>query len=164
MKHLFLFFILFISLHLNAQHKEGNLSNANFFDPERDPIALRSNTTLQLLMSEYMLAKSVKARLGQDCQVLIIHKNRLHDGSESLLFEGVYLAKARQRFSLLVPLIPDAQGRYYYASAQAIICSAPGCNNCSILNGNCVGCCDSTSGTAVALPSPLSKVPMTIDE
>ena len=164
MKHFLPLGFMLVLLRLGAQNNSGNLPQANFFDPERDPVALRSDTTLQLLVSEYVLAKSVKARLGQDCQVLKIRKSQGRDGSESLLFEGVYLAKARQRFSLSVPLLPDAQGRYYYASAQAIVCSAPGCNNCSILNGNCVGCCDSASGNAVALPTSLSKVLMTIDE
>jgi hypothetical protein len=164
MKHLFLLTILFASLHLNAQHKDGALSKLLFFDPEHDPVALRSDTTLQLLVSEYVLSKSVKARLGQDCEVTKTYKKRLPNGDETLVFEGLFLSKARQPFTLGIPLIPDTQGRLYYTSAQAIVCSSPGCSNCSIVNGNCSGCCSSAVGSAVGLPVPLLKVPLTIDE
>ncbi|MFN0216694.1 MAG: hypothetical protein ACKVT2_20740 [Saprospiraceae bacterium] len=164
MKHLFLFFMLLSALGLNAQHKAANLSSSNFFNPASDPIALRFDTTFQLLVSEYVLAKSVKARLGQGCQVLKIYKSRFGDGNPSLLIEGVFQDKNRQPFLLSVPLLADAHAQFYFASDQAIVCAAPGCNNCSIMNGVCVGCCDSASGTAVALPTPLSKIQMTIDE
>lgn len=164
MKHLFLLTILFTSLHLNAQHRDRDLSKLLFFDPEHDPIAIRSDTMLQLIISEYVLAKSVKARLGQDCQVTKTYKNRLPNGDETLVFEGLFLSKGRQPFTLGIVLIPDTQGRFYYTSAQAIVCSSPGCNNCSIVNGNCSGCCSSAVGSAVGLPVPLLKVPLTIDE
>ncbi len=149
-------------MHLGAQVNSGG--TAHFFDPEHDPVAVRSDTTLQLLVSEYLLAKSVKARLGQSCQVLKIYKNQPSAIGETLVFEGIYGSKNRQRFTLSIPLMPDTSGRFYYASAQAIVCSAPGCNNCSILNGNCVGCCSSANGGAVSLPSPLLKVQTNIDE
>ena len=63
MKYALLLFIIFSSLRLFAQFNTGNAPQHNFFDPERDPIALRSDTTLQLLVSEYILCKSVKARM-----------------------------------------------------------------------------------------------------
>ncbi len=157
-----LFAIAFLSL--NAQNNGHNLPQATFFDPERDPVALRSDTSLQLLVSEYVLLKSAKTRMGQDCQILKTYKNKSPNGVESLLFEGVYLTKNRQRFTLCVPLTPDAQGRFYYVSAQALVCSAPGCNNCSIANGNCVGCCSSGNGNSVSFPSPLLKVQTNLED
>ncbi|MBC7774095.1 MAG: hypothetical protein H7246_01550 [Phycisphaerae bacterium] len=164
MKHTLSLLLAIAFLPLNAQNNGHNLPQVNFFDPEHDPVALRSDTTLQLLVSEYVLVKSVKARMGQDCQILKTYKNRSPNGGENLLFEGIYLAKNRQRFTLSVSLTPDAQGRFYYASSQALVCSAPGCNNCSIANGNCVGCCSSANGNAVSLPSPLLKVQTNLDD
>ena len=164
MKQIFLLLFLLTGLCLNAQNPGTELAPCHFFDPERDPLALRSDSVLLLLVSEYVLAKSVKARLGQDCQVLKISKNCLPEGQNFLLFEGLFLAKNRQEFRLSIPLVPDTQGRFYYASSQALVCSAPGCNNCSIMNGKCVGCCSSVSGSAIAIPNPLLKVTTTIDE
>ena len=51
MKYALLLFIIFSSLRLFAQFNTGNAPQHNFFDPERDPIALRSDTTLQLLVT-----------------------------------------------------------------------------------------------------------------
>ena len=161
MKPLLLFFFIIIGLQLNAQVKEHTPS---FFDPEHDPVAMRSDTSIQLLVSEYILAKSVKARFSQDCQVIKMYKNKLPNGGEVLVFEGVILSKSRQPFTLGVPLIPDTQGRFLYASTQALVCSAPGCSNCSIQNGNCLGCCSSSTSYASTLQVPLLKVQQTIEE
>ncbi len=163
MKYIFQTLFLLASLRMSAQNPGGNMPQKIFFDPERDPVALRTDTTLQLLVSEYVLTKSVKARMGPNCLILKASKSRSPKGIESLLFEGIYLAKDRQRFTISVPLVPDAQGQLYYTSSQAIVCSAPGCNNCSIDNGNCVGCCSNINGSAVALPSPLLKVQINIE-
>jgi len=162
MKHIFLFLFILASFGLNAQVNDAG--TINFFDPERDPVALRSDTSLQLLVSEYVLNKAVKSRMGQGCQVQKTSKNRLINGSEYLIFEGTFGIRESQHFTLAVPLMPDALGRFYYTSAQAMVCSSPGCSNCSILNGNCVGCCSSSSSRAVSLPSPLLKVSTTIEE
>lgn len=155
----FLFFILF-SGHLIAQVK----NNSVFFDPQHDPVALRNDTSIQLLVSEYVLTKSVEARLGQGCQILKMYKNRTASRPQTIVFEGVYRAKNNQKFCLEIPLQPDAQAQFYYASTQALVCSSPGCNNCSILNGNCVGCCSEAGGGAVSLPSPLAKIQTSIKE
>lgn len=164
MKHLYLLFCLLISLNLQAQVAGNGTVSSNFFDPEQHPIALRSDTSLQLLVSQNVLVKSVKARMGPDCQILKMYRNRLPKGGECLVFEGIYLQKDQQRFILSVPLQPDAQGRFYYASTQALICSSPGCNNCSISNGNCVGCCSDPVNSAVVLPKPLSKIQTNVEK
>lgn len=156
MKYILPILLILASVRMSAQ-------NPIFFDPAHDPVALRTDSTLQLLVSEYVLTKSVKARLGPDCKVLKAYKHRSPKGAESLIFEGIYLAKNGQHFTLSVPLVPDAQGRFYYTSSQSIVCSAPGCNNCSIDNGNCVGCCSDANGSAVALPTPLLKVQINIE-
>ncbi|MFN0175885.1 MAG: hypothetical protein ACKVU0_14630 [Saprospiraceae bacterium] len=160
MKYALLLLFMLFSFLLTAQVKNTNA----FFDPQHDPVALRSDTSIQLLVSEYVLAKSVEARLGQGCQVLKTYKNRLTSGTQTLVFEGVYRTKNNQKFSLEIPLKPDAQARFYYASTQALVCSSPGCNNCSILDGNCVGCCTEAVGGAVSLPSPLAKIQTNIKE
>lgn len=164
MKHIVLLFLLLSGLQLNAQVNSKDAPQISFFDPEHDPVVIRSDTTLQLLISEYVLAKSVQARLGQDCQVTKISKLRSGNEVESLVIEGVWISKVRQHFALGIPLIPDANGRLYFASTQALLCSSPGCNNCSIQNGHCTGCCLSSSGSSVGLPGPLLKVSITIDQ
>ncbi len=151
---------MLFSVYLTAQVN----NNSAFFDPQHDPVALRSDTSIQLLVSEYVLFKSVETRLGQGCQVLNTYKDRTASGAQSLVFEGIYQAKSNQKFCLEIPLKPDAQARFYFASTQALVCSSPGCNNCSILNGNCVGCCSEAGGGAVSLPSPLAKIQTSIKE
>ena len=164
MKQIILLLLLLPCLRLSAQVNPKDALQIHYFDPEHDPVALRSDTSLQLLVSEYILAKSVQARMGQDCQVTKISKVRSTQGAESLVFQGVWISKDRQQFTLGIPLIPDDSGRLFYASTQALVCSSPGCNNCSILNGNCTGCCLISTGSSVGLPSPLLKVSITIDQ
>jgi hypothetical protein len=164
MKHILLLLLIFTCLQLSAQINPKEASQISYFDPEHDPVAIRSDNALQLLVSEYILAKSVQARLGPDCQVTKISKTQSGAGAESLVFEGIWISKVRQQFVLGIPLNPDASGRLFYASTQALVCSSPGCNNCSILNGNCTGCCLSNSGSAIGLPGPLLKVSITIDQ
>ena len=106
---------------------------------------------------------SDSARMGQDCQVLKTYQKKLQNGTERLIFEGIYTSKSRQHFTVSIPLKPDEQGRFYYISGQSIVCSASGCNNCTIDQGNCIGCCSSTSN-AVSLTSPLLKVQTNIEE
>ncbi|MBK6995682.1 MAG: hypothetical protein IPH31_12415 [Lewinellaceae bacterium] len=160
MKHALLLLSMLFSVYLTAQVN----NNSAFFDPQHDPVALRSDTSIQLLVSEYVLSKSVEARLGHGCQVVKTYKNRTASGAQTLVFEGIYQAKSNQKFCLEIPLKPDAQARFYFASRQALVCSSPGCNNCSILNGNCVGCCSEAGGGAVSLPSPLAKIQTSIKE
>ncbi len=161
MKNLYLLCCILICVRLSAQ---VSTPQVKFFDPQNDPVALRSDTAIQLLVSEYVLFKSVEARLGQGCQVLKTYKNKTASGAQILVFEGVYQAKNQQKFTLGIPLNPDAQGRLYFASAQALVCSSPGCNNCSILDGSCVGCCSDAAGSAVSLPNPLMKIQTNIKE
>lgn len=160
MKHFLALFCLLFGLSGQAQVA----CDCAFFDPTKDPVAFRKDTTLQLIVSEYVLAKSVKTRLGPSCQVSKTYKIRGNLGEPILVFEGVLGLSPPQSFTLGIPLIPDAQQRYFYASSQALVCSSPGCNNCSILNGNCTGCCSSATGGNVALPMPLQKIQTNIEE
>jgi hypothetical protein len=164
MKQIILLLLLLPCLRLSAQLNSKDAPQISYFNPEHDPVAIRSDTALQLLVSEYVLAKSVQARLGSDCQVAKISKVRAGNEAESLVIEGVWISKDRQHFALGIPLIPDVNGRLYYASNQALLCSSLGCNNCSIQNGHCIGCCLSSSGSSVGLPGPLLKVSITIDQ
>jgi hypothetical protein len=164
MKNLFLLLLLLAGMRMSAQVNSGGNAQIIFFDPEHDAVAIRNDTTLQLLVSEYILAKSVKARLGQDYQVRKIYKSRSSQGDDTLIFEGEFNLRIKQRFTLSIPMIPDTLGLLYYASTQALLCSQPGCNNCSIVNGSCAGCCSSGTASAIGLPAPLLKVPMTIEQ
>lgn len=155
MKNTFLILFAFIGHCLAAQ-------TSPYFDPERDPVAQRTDTDFQLIVSEYVLAKSLKASMGNNCHVEKTYKDKLADGRPCLFFEGRWMQDLHH-FSIGIPLKPDAQQRLFYLESQAIVCSAPGCNNCSIYNGNCVGCCSSTSENRLS-PTPLKKVQMAIDE
>ncbi len=160
MKLFLLLICLLGTLPLWAQISEHSIS----FDPEKDPIAIRSDSSIQLVVSEFILAKSLQARMGKAYLVQKIYQITTPDGMSTLIFEGINLNKNRQKFNLGIPLNTSTFGRFYYASNQALVCSAPGCNNCSILNGNCVGCCSSATGSALAVPSPLAKVQTSLDE
>ena len=162
MKHALPLSFLFGALALNAQVPASE--NVLYFDPLQDPVALRTDTTLQLLLSTSVLAQSVQTRLGAGTQVTRSYQTRSPKGVETLIFEGLYTNQDGQQFSLEIPLRPDATGRLWFADSAALVCSSPGCNNCSIYQGNCVGCCTSTSANASYLPAPLVKVPLTINE
>lgn len=160
----FLPFILFsfCTATLFAQSKNDGVP-PTFFDPQKDPIALRNDTVLHLLVSEYVLAKSVKTRLGTDYQVTKTWKSTRPD--EPMLFlEGHINTPQPHSFTLAIPLVSDVSGRFYYASSQALVCSSPGCSNCSILHGACVGCCASAVGNGLSVTSPLVKIQTSIDE
>jgi len=139
---------------------------ANFFDPEQNPVAMRNNTTLQLIVSEYVLAKSVTTRLGQGSKVSNMYKTKSANGTESLIFEGNYSGNEPHHFSMRITLVPDLAGKYFYISSPALICEKIGCFNCSIFEGDCIGCCPTLEGNGRAgrdLAAPLLRVPTSTD-
>lgn len=163
MKHIVLVVCLLGGLCMNAQVKSRDNFKDNQFDPQRDPVALQSDSTLHLLVSEFILIKALKTRLGPDMQIHKMYKGQLDKGVNCIIFEGWQTGKNAFPIVFLVPLMPDPEQLYYYTSTQAIVCSAPGCNNCSVQNGKCVGCCDSSNESTGTLSQPLSKVDLSVD-
>ena len=151
---------------LSAQ-VSGTIAPAEFFDPERNPVAVRSDTTLQLVVSEYVLIKSVTARLGKGCQVNKMSKIKSLNGMVYLIFEGNYSGRDPQPFALGINLVPDTSGKFYYGSNEALVCEKAGCSNCGILNGACTNCCAPPPGngskTARTIAVPMLKVTSSVD-
>lgn len=142
----------------------GAKAQEKWFDPELHPVAVQIDSGLHLLISEYVLAKSLETRLENSVRVQAVFRQNEPDGQESLLFTGIYTTKSRQAFSLSLRLRPEPLSRFYFADTQAIICSAPGCNNCRVVNQRCEGCCDIASGQSVELVRPLVRVATTVEE
>ncbi len=162
--------MLFLAIAVSAQiFAQGvkTTAPATFFDPERDPIAFRSDTVLLLLVSEYTLVKSVTAGVGQKCVIDKTYKSKLHNGTTSIIFEGHYSNDPGQRFLIGLELIADSTGKYYYAAQEATMCEKPGCNNCTLSDGRCTGCCDDSGNSGLAsrpkIAKPLLKVQTSID-
>lgn len=88
-----------VSIQLCAQVTKS-IPPATFFDPEHDPIAIRSDTSLLLVVSEYILVKSVTARVGQKCVIDKTYKSTLKNGATAIIFEGHYTGDPGQRFSM----------------------------------------------------------------
>jgi len=155
-----------VSIQLCAQVTKS-IPPATFFDPEHDPIAIRSDTSLLLVVSEYILVKSVTARVGQKCVIDKTYKSTLKNGATAIIFEGHYTGDPGQRFSMGLNLIPDAAGKFFYAAQEATMCEKPGCSNCTLSNGRCLGCCDDAGSNGMASRSkivvPLLKVQTSID-
>jgi hypothetical protein len=167
MKHIYIliFFALFAVFESAAQN--NGIPAANFFDPERDPIAVRSDTSTVLVVSEYVLTKALKARMGRGCQVQKMYQKRQRDGADYLFFEVVYAnIDGRQALVMALPLIPDAQRHFFFAGQQALVCKKEGCASCDLVNGQCMGCCALTNGRMANPPIqvPLLKVQTTIDD
>ena len=136
-----------------------------FFDPQTDALAIKKDSVIQLLVSEYALAKSASARLGAGYSVSRMYKDYdTLNGPLTLIIEGRFDNDRRRPFIMAIPLIPDDRNRFYYASSQALVCSQPGCSNCSIQNGDCTGCCATNAGRGDLLPFPLLKIPISPDE
>ncbi|MCC7466597.1 MAG: hypothetical protein IT261_10020 [Saprospiraceae bacterium] len=135
-----------------------------WFDPERHPIAVQKDSSLLLLVSEYVLAKSLDTRMEKSVRVEAVARQKEPDGQHSLVFTGVYPDKSKQPFTLSLRLRPEPSSRFYYADTQAIICSAPGCNNCRVVNQRCEGCCDISSGQSLAVIKPLVRVATEVEE
>jgi len=142
---------------LNTSTPQGS------FDPEHDPIAIRVDSSFQLLVSEYMLIKSLQARLSTEYQIYKVHKTG-ETLQPLLVFEGVYLNSNQQNCSISISLIAASDGLLYHTSNQALVCSTPGCSNCSILEGNCVGCCANSNTRPTIITAPLAKVLSNIDK
>ncbi|MBL7825051.1 MAG: hypothetical protein JNJ57_00355 [Saprospiraceae bacterium] len=151
---------------LQAQIQTRSPQN-NSFDPAFDPIAVRTDTSTQLVVSEFMLAKSLSMRLGKPCTFNEIRKVRMSNGMVMLIFDGQYASPSRQKFSLGVPLIPDNIGKFFYASYQALQCETEGCNSCSIADGKCVGCCFPVGNNGMqvhkTIDMPFQKVQINFD-
>jgi len=145
-----------------AQHPSDS-TLGRFFDPEKQPIATQNDSIVTLVISEYLIAKSIETRLGTSCQITKIYKVAAQNGSYCLVCEGIWKDKSRQPFTLAIPLIPDSQLKYLYAASQALICSSPGCNNCTIQNGHCVGCCSINNEEATNLALPMIKISTKIE-
>jgi hypothetical protein len=135
-----------------------------WFDPALHPVAVQKDSCLHLLVSEYVLAKSLETRMEKSVRVQAVFRQKEPDGGESLVFSGIYPAKSRQPFILSLRLRPEPSSRFYFADNQAIICSAPGCNNCRVVHHQCQGCCDLSSGQSLSLIRPLVKVITELDE
>ncbi|HLP92999.1 MAG TPA: hypothetical protein VK168_03140 [Saprospiraceae bacterium] len=151
MKPFVLLTLLFFTFSL-AQAQE------KWFDPALDPVAVQKDSSLHLLISEYVLAKSLEMRLEQSVRVQAVLRQKEPDGRQSLIFTGIYPDKNKQPFTLSLRLNPDRTSRFYFADNQAIVCYTPGCNNCQVVNHQCEGCCDQSTGQSVALIRPLVKV------
>ena len=166
MKQICILLCFFFALcaQISAQNS-SNIPPATFFDPEQNPVAMRNDTSLQFVVSEYVLVKSVTTRLGQGSRVTKMYKSKWPNGMNCLVFEGNYFGDNQKGFSIGITLLPDANAKFYYASNEAMVCEKPGCNNCSISNGKCIGCCSTDSdGTASqSISVPLLKVPINID-
>lgn len=139
-------------------------AQTGYFDPQLEPLAIRKDSVTQLLVSEYTLARSIKARMGPGSKVLRVYKDRNPSGEEWLMAEGMFYHDQQQPFVVAIPLVPDQQHRLLYAGAQALVCSTPGCNNCSIQNGICVGCCTTATGHSTVLQTPLLRISLTLEE
>lgn len=161
MKHFYFFSLMLVAA---AAFPACLRAQTGFFDPQKEALAIRKDSVTQLLVSEYLLAKSIKARMGPGCSVLRVYKDRNAAGADWLMAEGLFYNDQQQPFVMALPLIPDSQNHLLYAGTQALVCSTPGCNNCSIQNGNCVGCCTTASGQSTVLQSPLIKIALSLEE
>lgn len=132
------------------------------FDPERDPVAIREGDAVQLFVSEYVLSKSVRARIGRQAQVDKVYQ-MVWTGAPYLVVEGRHPSdNGMQTFKFNIPLMPDASGRFLYASATAQACNGP-CGNCGTNPADC-GCCTTSNGrSGQTIPSPLLKVTTTTE-
>jgi hypothetical protein len=136
-----------------------------FFDPSVDPVAIRTDTNLQLIVSEYVLMKSVAARLGQNYRVNKVYLRKLTPGADRLIFEGTFTNNIYHRYTMIVNLIPDATGKFYRSSNTAIECEKEGCNLCDIeADGNCTPCCEKDgTGNNPQISFPMIRVPINFD-
>jgi hypothetical protein len=141
---------------LVAQNPGSGLPQ-HFFDPERDPVVIRQGKSMQLYISEYLIAKSVRARIGRQCDVTKVYT--LSDsGREYLIIEGQYQSDQLQYFQLNIPLMADKAGKYWYAGSEAGSCQSTSCSNCGKPPA-CATCCGGTDGSrAQSIRSPLLKV------
>lgn len=160
-KYLLILPCLLAWLFVRAQ--DGDIPPAQFFDPERNPVAMRSDSgVVDLIVSEYVLAKSIKARMGQNFLVQKISKSRWNNGQYYLMIEGKYTGTPLQKLAYGIRLIPDLQGKFFYANAMTDkTCGVEDCDNCYFdQNGDCAGCCPNNPN---AISAPLIKVLSTID-
>jgi hypothetical protein len=140
----------------NAQEK--------WFDPEIHPVAVQKDSSLHLLVSEYVLAKSLETRMEKTVRVEAVFRSEEPNGLPSLVFTGIFTNLYRQPFTLSLRLRPEPTSRFYHADTLAIICSAPGCNNCRVVNQRCEGCCDLSSGQSLSLIRPLVRVGIAVED
>lgn len=142
---------------LSAQNAANGIPQY-FFDPERDPVAVREGEAIHLFVSEYILAKSVRARVGRQSQIDKVYQLGW-SGKPYLIVEGHYPADGGpQYFKFNIPLTPDASGKFLYAARAGQSCNGP-CGNCGTDPSNC-GCCTTSSNGREGQPiqSPLLKV------
>lgn len=125
------------------------------FDPAFEPVALRADSSLQLVQSEYILAKALRARMPWIQQVEQIQKVRAQN-MDYLVYTVRTANVPQQTIFISIPLLVGPGG-WLYAANTATLCNGNGCNRC----GPPPSCsCDGGTGgcSSSSLFAPLVKV------
>ncbi len=123
------------------------------FDPHVMPIAVDLDSSVQLVVSNYVLIKSLKTQIpaiGKVNNVVVIQKNQKVYLSYHIRFKG----ETSQSYFYNILLYKGLQDEYY-ASNQSITCGAD-CQDCK---GDC-GCTGSGSCPPVAAAMKISDFPL----
>jgi hypothetical protein len=158
MKYLYvLFSICFAVVCVHAQNPYSNNSNT-VFDPTMMPVAVEADSSIKLIVSEYVLAKSVKRQMAAVKNVEKIEQVK-RDSVTYLVFSiNTY---SKESVLIHVPLV---KGRYgYYAGTNVVSCSNS-CGNCTncFCNGSTTKKCDDPPSNTNSI-FPLSRVSTQIE-
>lgn len=153
--------ILFIALLTGyAAHAQ---SPAPIFNPQTMPVAVVSDSTVQLIVSNFTLIRSLKTQVPNLERVEKVAQIK-KAGKEYLVFTAQFRGAPRERYFINIPLREQVAG-WYYATSGGSVCA--GCNDCQ---GNCGACSDSTQSCSAPPASvhiistfPLAKVTLSIE-
>lgn len=154
--------VLIIFIALLAGSTAYAQSPVALFNPQTMPVAVVSDSTVQLIVSNFTLIRSLKAQMPNLERVEKVTQIK-KAGKEYLVFTAQLRGAPHERYFINIPLREQVAG-WYYATSGGSVCA--GCSDCQ---GNCGACSDSTQGCSAPasihlIPAlPLAKVTLSVE-
>lgn len=103
-------------------------SGEDYFDPERDPIAVEVNGRVRLVLSEELIVRSVTATLPRVGAIEHIDRKE-YENHWYLTIESRHADDMEQSVFVAIRLVPDGKGNYF-ADHYWTTCTGSGCGSC----------------------------------
>jgi hypothetical protein len=105
------------------------------FDPQSMPVAVDQDSTIQLIVSDYVLSKALKAALIDVSKVINLECITAN-GASYLVYKTKMKQYRNEDVFVTIPLYKWYDGKYYASSGGVTCRSINGCD-CKICTGNC---------------------------
>ncbi len=108
------------------------------FDPQTMPVAIEQDSSLQLLVSEYVLCKSLKAAVPGVVKVREV-RQFTENGFQYLVYKARIQQFGKEETTISIPLYKLPNGQYYVSNTGLCAYRSTDCCKPSTCTGTCCG-------------------------